>query len=452
MKANFKEIVGVCALSVLLLSPDVASSAPEITVLTADQGIGVRSIVNVSGTGFGDKTQSTPVLYDFGDFAYENGVRNDHQSSFSEVARISRANADPDSLWYKPSSQGPILTRESARHPYSARAYRHDAGNNFLGWPQAYGGQSTPVNNEQLYVSWWYKNDVEQRQYFEAGYTDKQGVFEVGEQIRIAGHPDLEAYILGDRESYTGENKLAFRVEVLSSNSMLSSAMQGITLTGEQSGASVTLNSDYRNGGYWMPRGGSNKFIRIWEEIVGNVGLRLSWTQDQLTVAQTGSTANIVNHMDTALIANQWHHLEILVDLEQNEVIRWVNSKEIDRFDISKARRLDGASPTIALLGFNGKQYFNAGDSSDIYMDISPQRVMLGNASSWDDVTHAELQRPIAWSSTSIQFETFLGGLSSKDSLYLYVVDANGNINSEGYLFVKEKSAAAPPPSFRYIR
>jgi hypothetical protein len=139
--------------------------------------------------------------------------------------------------------------------------------------------------------------------------------------------------------------------------------------------------------------------------------------------------------MDTVLEAGLWHHMEILVDLDSNLVKRWVNSKPMNDLSIDNARRIEGASPTIALIGLNGKQTFNKAEISDIYMDSTPQRVMLANASNWEAVTHTELQRVIDWSPSNVSFELVYGSLDSGSEVYLYIVDEYGKVNSSGFKF-----------------
>lgn len=397
--------------------------------------------VNVTGQGFGAKEQGPAVLYDFGEAAYENGLYNDHQDGFDESSRILRPSADPSSLWAKPSLPGPLLKAASARHSLSSRDYFFDTTNNFVGWPKAYGGMSTPQDNEKLYVSWWYNNTENQHQYYEFGYSNLAGSMTSGESVVVEGYPDIEAYVIG----YDSQT-VALRVVDDGGYGLNSSSWNHLRVSSETSSStSLTIESDYKAGGFYLPHGGSNKFIRIWEESVGDQGVRLSWTQDQLTLAQENISSSLVSDIKTNLLASRWHHLEILVDLEANVVTRWVDSKVIDVFDVSSARRISGASPTIALLGFDGKQKFNTASGADIYMDSTPQRVMLANAATWGAVTHSELQILIEWSNNSIVFEPYLGSLDTSQPVYIYVADENGLISQTGTEYAELKSAPVAP-------
>ena len=88
-----------------------------------------------------------------------------------------------------------------------------------------------------------------------------------------------------------------------------------------------------------------------------------------------------------------------------------------------------------------GGAYYSMCDSSDpatidvdnIYIDNTPQRVEVGNASTWTACTHREIQIPSAWSSNSITFSVNQGAFTSGQQAYLYVVDSTGAVNASGY-------------------
>lgn len=69
----------------------------------------------------------------------------------------------------------------------------------------------------------------------------------------------------------------------------------------------------------------------------------------------------------------------------------------------------------------------------EIYVDTTQARIEIGDAPIWDDCIHKEIQTPSAWSSTSITARVNLGSFQAGKQLYLYVVDAEGNVNSKGF-------------------
>lgn len=71
--------------------------------------------------------------------------------------------------------------------------------------------------------------------------------------------------------------------------------------------------------------------------------------------------------------------------------------------------------------------------ADDVYLDKTWARVMIGNASTFSSSTKKEIQIPSAWSATSITVIFNQGAFARGDTVYLYVVDADGNVNSQGY-------------------
>ena len=68
----------------------------------------------------------------------------------------------------------------------------------------------------------------------------------------------------------------------------------------------------------------------------------------------------------------------------------------------------------------------------DVYIDTTWARVLLGDAADPDECTVLEPQPPTSWSDGSITVTVNLGGLSG-DTAYLFVYDADGNVNSPGF-------------------
>ena len=85
--------------------------------------------------------------------------------------------------------------------------------------------------------------------------------------------------------------------------------------------------------------------------------------------------------------------------------------------------------------------FYRAMDSStvanrywdEIYVDNTRARVEIGNASTWSACTHREIQIPSAWSDNSITVKVNQGTFSNGQAAYLYVVNANGTLNTSGY-------------------
>lgn len=71
--------------------------------------------------------------------------------------------------------------------------------------------------------------------------------------------------------------------------------------------------------------------------------------------------------------------------------------------------------------------------ADDVYLDNTWARVMIGNSSTWDGCTQKEPQIPSAWNSTNVAVTVNTGAFSTGQTVYLYVIDANGSVNSKGY-------------------
>jgi len=83
----------------------------------------------------------------------------------------------------------------------------------------------------------------------------------------------------------------------------------------------------------------------------------------------------------------------------------------------------------------------------DVYIDNTIARVEIGNASTWYACTKREVQIPTLWSDTgtSITITLNQGSFSNLNNAYLYVIDADGNVNENGYPLSDGGGGATPP-------
>lgn len=82
----------------------------------------------------------------------------------------------------------------------------------------------------------------------------------------------------------------------------------------------------------------------------------------------------------------------------------------------------------------------------DIYIDAGKYawaRIALGNEAKWNDCTIREYQIPSAWSATSITATVNQGAFKNCDTAYVYVVDANGVYNTNGYMVIINQSSCS---------
>jgi len=82
----------------------------------------------------------------------------------------------------------------------------------------------------------------------------------------------------------------------------------------------------------------------------------------------------------------------------------------------------------------------------DPYIQVGTRaRVEIGDASTWANCTHREIQIPTGWSDTEITVTLNRGSFDPCETYYLFVVDADGNVNADGYP-IKIVTGAGEPP------
>lgn len=81
----------------------------------------------------------------------------------------------------------------------------------------------------------------------------------------------------------------------------------------------------------------------------------------------------------------------------------------------------------------------------DIFVSDTRARVEIGNASTWATCTHREIQVPTAWATGEITVIINQGSFED-GTAYLYVVDATGAVNSDGYLITLGEVVASGQP------
>jgi hypothetical protein len=86
----------------------------------------------------------------------------------------------------------------------------------------------------------------------------------------------------------------------------------------------------------------------------------------------------------------------------------------------------------------------------DVYVDVTQARVEIGDASTYSSSRHREIQIPSEWSDTSIKVRLNRGSFQDLNGLYLYVVNANGNV-SQGFPLSGTR-APASPTNLRILR
>ncbi|KPQ01362.1 hypothetical protein [Marinobacter sp. HL-58] len=420
----------VYSLATVLVAFSLASplvfAAPQISQVTS-QSLEQGGTLTIQGSGFvRESSDPHAVMFDMVDKAYINGETNTHHESFDELDPVLRIDEDPDTLWWKPSRgstdalQAPSIVRDlDGRGIQNGALYHLKGYNSWLGWPSAYGGNDTPADNTKLYVAWYLKMSYDPRYYWTVSPLELEGQFIPNEKIIVNG---FEGRYIGIGTEGHSEGMLHF--EILGKGN--TNDIRGEEIVGQSSGASTVFPTDSARGtGVGFENPGSNKYLRVWEDPQGKEGIRLSWTQ--MTVHDEWEAAPVT--------PGEWHLMEFMLDTDEGVVRAYTDRQLVAEVDVSDKENYPGKwSPTIALLGFNGKtQEFQDIQIDDIYMDSSFSRVVIGDKPKYSELDHYELQYPIKWKSGEIEVRLNFGAIDPKTQAYLYVVDESGKVNEEGF-------------------
>lgn len=100
--------------------------------------------------------------------------------------------------------------------------------------------------------------------------------------------------------------------------------------------------------------------------------------------------------------------------------------------------------PMMQSLGSTNIYSFHA---DDVYVDRTQARVEVCNTATWSARTHCEIQIPSAWLDTSATVILNQGIFADFNNTYLYVIDADGNVNANGYLLTSADTISPSAPS-----
>jgi hypothetical protein len=181
---------------------------------------------------------------------------------------------------------------------------------------------------------------------------------------------------------------------------------------------------------------GSHKLIRMWEDASpSDFNQRHAWTQSQYFPLGYGSywrgwggVAGEYNFMELEMDFRNWSAPDS-IGVETAKVNNSVVITVSPEGAASHGDYLDLMGLDANITDYTQGYQF---DWTDIYIDTSPARVLVGNASTYSACTHLEIQPPTAWSNTEITLDFVAGEFSEGDPAWVYVYDTNGD-RSDGY-------------------
>lgn len=150
-----------------------------------------------------------------------------------------------------------------------------------------------------------------------------------------------------------------------------------------------------------------------------------------------------VGYQPFSFSKGQWNRIEVELvgSTGAGKVARWDTNPTLARnlFGTASGRTLDDGVAGWSYLHFPGFGRYDSNSNTyydDIYVASGTgalARVEVGNASTFNGSTNLAVATVNSWSDTSVQATIRQGSFQSGIQAYLYVIDANGNVNSQGY-------------------
>jgi hypothetical protein len=397
--------------------------------------------VETDGTyHFGTKAQSAPILWVFGSDTYENGVNVTFETGLSEGDAVPSGN-DATSLWQ--TKGGTVkISKSNLRGSHVDQQYEVEGGaGGYLGWPYINNGSGRRglVGTGKLYVSGYEYYTVPLGRYRGVAYNTPSGTlddgstsFDLGETFTVSTSGKTGTVIYVDTTNTDIHMYLDSAVDA--------SDLNGYTLTGDTSGATVVLDTTT----YTTPS--SSKILRIWENAEGSAdNLRTLYVHNgehgQKGVDDLGVVQENVDAADgIAGITNvAWSYYDAYVDWNGAYIESEFRREAGGALDVSTSAeevtttyKGSTTGPTLANIGFEASSeatdIFSVCRFGEIYMDNTPQRIVIGDAATWATCTEFNHLRPTDWTDSTIEavYQNGTGG-------YLYVVDrANNPLTTTG--------------------
>lgn len=413
-------------LMVLLLIP-VMGFAQVVSQVSLEKSVdGQITAVLVKGSGFGIK--SIPIFYDKTSVAYEKGLPNVYFDSFLPDQIISQKETMGNLASPWGNSYGSLYVRNDpsiVRGPATGKYYNGLGVKVDLQNPRIHSRAGTPQESKKVYISWWFRQQNETRNYFQFELSNIESDFNPKEgdefSVDAGAHWSGITTIYGRVVAYYPDTKILHANYYGQYNT---NRLTGNRLTLDSSGKSATLAVNTRGPG-------SNKYIRVWESDGTDGTFRLSWTNSEIYQADFRRVQR------SNVLPREWNHMEVFADQQKKYIKTRVNGVVDSEGYYTLASDVAGYSPTIGLIGQDSNQTEMHQEvwMDDIYLDGSFKRVVLGNAPKYADVTHEEVQFFTSWTDTEIKFSPYYGSLDRKVPSYIYIYSEDDVPNAEGIPF-----------------
>lgn len=202
----------------------------------------------------------------------------------------------------------------------------------------------------------------------------------------------------------------------------------------------------------------SGKFTRVWSDSPSNGDIQ----EYNYYFSTGGSDTKIRGNTEytpyggafggnKSLGYETWHRIEHVFDLNAQTLKVYIDG-ELDQQKVAPyvAPEFAGSGKVWevgGMLDYPTDTQNGGYDFDDVYFSPTYARVEIGNASTWSNCTHREIQIPTIWTSSGITVTANNGTFNTGDIVYLYVVDSAGSVsnNGNGYQITIGSSVPSPP-------
>ena len=386
---------------------------------------------------FGAKNQATNILWDKGQEAYEDGVKNIYRETLVDSDAILDNSTESSELYDSASTIDLNLTTRPLRNTHSKGHYigTEVRGGGFIEAPIVAGGKAVSVpEHNQHYMGWWLKYGYDFQTLHSFDYTGKTGSFTlpdlvadrnaVGENLTL--NNAVTAIVLRDTGTELCVYTPGYRLRM--------NELANTTITGASSGATVSVTD---KGANTDDHSGPEKVSRVWSESDGLNGFRHTWNRTTSASTATGAGAGGANdiygdiNLSPNALADEWAFFEQMIDLDAETVQLACNGAIISTLSLVGYTGMNGIWDKthglfVAEIGLQPiRILYQVMEFGDIYLDHEFRRVYIGNAATWGACTKWELQRTTEWATGEIKMQLNQGSLSDflTTNAYIYICD-----------------------------
>ncbi len=195
--------------------------------------------------------------------------------------------------------------------------------------------------------------------------------------------------------------------------------------------------------------------------IVGGGSISASAEKSPSVLSVSTSSGQLTSYhqrLSDALKPGTWHRIDGWTSVKDattgyvDEVKFWVDgilidSRQQDGFRQTEFPPMKAVHFVSYMKNLNDAQSPFSVQTDDHYVDFTQARIELGNAPTFSASNHREIQQPLFWNDGQIEFKTNLGSFRNGDAVYLYIINADGSVNENGYAL----NNTNPPTEFSSV-